>query len=130
MAKGDEVLRNVESTVGTTRFLRVSSGGVSAQLTSSQDLSAGILDYTSSVGSDFLLNGVFFTFDGVTTQDVSLEYNGVVIFSQTASNVTTAFIDAGSYKILGSLSKELTIKCTNTGTPAIEVSIIADIEVV
>ena len=133
MSKADEILNKV-CINGENPSLRingiVSSGGSTSQLTASQNLSLGELNYTSTIGNDFIINGVYFKFDNATTQDISLEYNNVEIFKETAITVNSAFIDAENFKILGSLGKELTVKCTNTGTPNITIDVIIDIEVI
>jgi hypothetical protein len=131
--KQPEIMNNVYVD-GVSPSLRISgsvaSSSVDQQLTTTQDLSAGALNYTTTVGSNFILHGVYFVFDSATTQDVSLEYNGVEIFKETATTATSANIIANNLKILAGLGNELTIKCTNTGTPAINVDVIVDIEVI
>jgi hypothetical protein len=125
-----EVLNNVYIEGASPALRTVSSSGVAQQLTTTQDLSVGALNYTTTVGSNFIVNGVYFVFDSATTQDVSLEYNGVEIFKETATTATSATIITDGFKVLANLGSELTIKCTNNGTPAVNVDVTVDIEVI
>jgi len=131
MAKGDEVLRNVYDESTNTLGINgsVSLGGTATQITTSQDLSAGALNYTTSVGDNFVVKGIYFSFTLATTQTISLEYNGIPIFSDEGTSMTSAKI-CGDISIYAGLGQELTVKCTNTGTPASIVSVTLDIEVI
>ena len=125
-----EILNNVYIDGVSPALRTVSSTGITQQLSTTQDLSAGVLNYTTSIGSDFIVNGVYFVFDSATTQDISLEYNGVEIFKETANTATSASIITDGFKILAGLGNELTVKCTNNGTPAVNVNVKIDIELI
>jgi hypothetical protein len=128
MGWGNEVLRDVFVS-GTSPSLRVTLDGGFQQLNTLQDLSVGELDYTTTLGKNFTLLGVYFKFDSPTTQEISLEYNGGVIFKEVVNTSSFANIVISDLKILAGLGNELTVKCTNNGTPAINVEVIIDIEV-
>ena len=131
MGMSDEVLRNIYNS--TTNTIGVSgtvySGGTAQQLTTTQDLSAGALSYTTALTSNFVVKGVYFSFTGAVTQDIALVYNGVTIFANTITAGTTAYVE-GDFTILGSLSKNLTVSCTNNTNPAITVTLTIDCEVI
>ena len=112
---------NALKTTGTT-------GGTPTQITTSQDLSLGALNYTTSVGDNFVVKGIYFSFTLATTQTISLEYNGIPIFSDEGTLMESSKI-CGDISIFAGEGSELTIKCTNTGTPASTVSVILDVEV-
>ena len=128
----NERFRDMESITTGVSSLRVvgnlSLTGTTTQLTTTQDLSTGALDYTTVVGSNFIVKGIYFSFDSATTQDISLEYLESITFVETATSALSAKID-GDLTIFAGEGSELTIKCTNNGTPAVTVTVTLDVEV-
>ena len=133
IGRGNQVLNATEvELAGGERALRVtgsvSSGGEAQEITTSQDLSIAPLNYTTSVGDNFIVKGIYLTFTSSTTQTITIEYNGVKLIDEEITGQTARV--CGGFTIYGGLGKELTITCTNTGTPAITVDVIIDIEVI
>ena len=131
MAKADEVLRNIYDKEGNTIGVSGTtySGGVPSQLITTQDLATGALNYTTAVGSNFIVKGIYFVFSGSVTQDITIEYNGVPLREYTITGGTTSYV-TGDFSIQGANGKELTITCTNNVTPAIVLTLTIDVEVV
>jgi len=113
-----EVMETISNSVSPTR----------SEVTTTQDLATGALSYETIETSDFKVLGAYFVFDGTTTQTITLTYNSVKIFEEEVTPSTTVFIDLDQI-ILASLGKQLTVACTNTGTPAITVILTLDVEV-
>lgn len=130
MAKGDEVLRNSYNSMDKSIKVSgsVSSGGVPQQLTTSQDLSAGALSYTTDIGQNFIVKGLYLKATSEITQTVTVEYNGVEIIDESLT-FTTAKLGE-EFAVFAGSGEELTITCTNSGTPAITLTLVLDIEVV
>lgn len=129
MAKGNEILRN--SYNSTNKSIKVSgsvySGGVLQQLTTSQDLSADSLSYTTDIGENFIVKGLYLRATGEITQTVTLEYNGVKIIDEELT-FTTAKLGE-EFTVFAGSGEELTVTCTNSGTPAITLTLVLDLEV-
>lgn len=111
-----------------TGNMQIENGAFFQQLVSEQDLSVGSLSYTTDVGKNFIVKGIYLIADSEITQTVKLTYNDVDLLSKELTFTTakigeefTAFAESG---------EELTITCTNTGTPAVTLKVVMDIEVI
>ena len=129
---GDQVLRDsfdkTTNTIGVNGS--VYSGGTVQQLTTTQDLSAGALSYTTTLTDDFIVKSVYFSFTGAITQDIAMSVNGVTLpGASTITAVSSAYIEGG-FTVYGSLSEALTVTCTNNTTPAVTVTLIINTEVI
>jgi len=128
--KSDEVMGKIYN--DTDKSIKVSgsvsSGGVPQQLTTSQDLSADSLSYTTSIGENFIVKGLYLKATGEITQTVTLEYNGVKIIDEELT-FTTAKLGE-EFTVFAGSGEELTVTCTNSGTPAITLTLVLDLEVV
>ncbi len=101
------------------------------EATATQDLSAGPLSFTTSFGTDFRLVGVFFHMTGAVSQTITVTLDALagagfdtVIGKKTLSSNTDAqFVPAASLQdFLG--GNEVKIEMTDSGSPAVTVSII------
>ena len=96
--------------------------------TTSQDLSAGVLDYTTSFTSDFRLVSIMFSMTGAATQTVRLDYdssdgaNYDTRLTQSAfTGQTWIFYTPPNSNQLFKVGDQIRARMTNTGTPAITV---------
>jgi len=92
--------------------------------TTSQDLSAGVLNYTTGFNFDVEILYAHFRFTIAVTQTITItfdsasgsNYDAVVISEKTSSETDYIFRPTG-YGLIGA-ADNLKFECTNSGTPA------------
>ena len=97
-----------------------------SEATTTQDLSAGALSFTTSFGTDFRLVSVLIHGDAAFSQTITMTVDALaganydtVIGQETTSSVQDVqFVPAASEQLFKDGS-ELKIDVTNTGTPAV-----------
>ena len=130
-AKSSKMLKSDSTEMNLADEITKIVNGVGAtltEITTTQNLATGALDFTTSVGSNFTVKGVYFLFSGSVTQTITLTYRSVVLFTEAVTAGATAFIE-GDFDILGAEGEELTIECTNNTTPAVTLTVTLDVGV-
>lgn len=93
--------------------------------TASQDLSAGALSYTTTIGFDWTVSRIEFSLTVATDQTftvtkVATTGDDKVLFSRLVENATDVIAPLGMDLNDGD---EIKVECTNTGTPSSTVNV-------